>query len=133
MNSEELIAKRANKERIKEFSKNLQKFNKEVALDQRKVLPSSEASAITTAKQKLESKREKALEFAKHVPKPKPPKQSSSSSPLTPVEGGEHDEDDEMAIMQLGNEHSSALDALTAKHAENKRQVEAIKRSVGIR
>jgi hypothetical protein len=46
LNTEELRAKRANAERIKEFAKNLQKYNREILQQQRKLPSSSEAIFI---------------------------------------------------------------------------------------
>ena len=71
LNSDELVAKRANLDRIKEFSKNLQNFNSEAIRQQPKLPPSSEKRDIALSQQKLNSNRQRAIEFAKNVPKPK--------------------------------------------------------------
>ena len=71
MNSEELIAKRKNVDRIKEFSKQLKHFNKESLSNQPKLPSASEQSDLQIAKKKYESNRIRAMEYAKNVPKPK--------------------------------------------------------------
>jgi hypothetical protein len=71
LNNDALLAKRANAERVKEFSKQLKDFNRNVLQEQRKLPYSSEAVGIEITKKRLESNRERALQFAKQVPKPK--------------------------------------------------------------
>lgn len=60
LHRQDLVAKRKNLDRIKEFSNNLRAFNK----GQKPKPPSPTRS-------KPPSKRDKALAFAKHIPKPK--------------------------------------------------------------
>ena len=101
-------------------------------------------------KKRLESNRERALQFSKHVPKPKTKAE---------LEGGEignggggrktndyHDDDDDgyddgyddsyvkAANDQYGPSYESAmrLQVLQAKHNDNRRNIQAIKKSVGI-
>lgn len=70
LNTEELVAKRKNLERIKEFSKQLRVVNQDLIQQQRKLPPATEQIDIEKSKQKLNSKRQKALEFARNIPKP---------------------------------------------------------------
>merc|ERR1712146_266735 len=49
----------------------LQEYNKQALQQQRKLPSSKESKSIQDASKKMESKRAKAMEFAKHVPKPK--------------------------------------------------------------
>ena len=71
LNSDTLKAKRANKERVKEFSDNLQKYNK-AEIEAHKKLPSSvESRDLELSINKQMSKREKALQYGKKVPRPK--------------------------------------------------------------
>eukprot|EP01039_Chlorochromonas_danica_P003458 gene3458-3787_t len=70
LNTEELVAKRKNMERIKEFSKQLRVVNQDLIQQQRKLPPATEQIDIEKSKQKLNSKRQKALEFARNIPKP---------------------------------------------------------------
>ena len=70
MNTEVLKAKRANADRIKDFSKQLNEFNKLNLLDQKKVPHSSEASGVEMCRKKMESNRERGMQFAKQIPKP---------------------------------------------------------------
>ena len=134
------MAKRSNLERIKEFSKNLQKFNQDALSVQRKLPDGNEMSEIEIAKKKMESKREKAITFSKNIPKPK-----RRSEGVTGVTGGARDRAgqrpsdesglDDFADDELGMEptsENSKLQELAAKHLESKRQVDAIKRSMGM-
>lgn len=70
LNSDELIAKRNNAERIKQFSKNLTEYNKETLTNQRKLPSATEKQAIEISIKKSESKAYKAKEFSKNIPKP---------------------------------------------------------------
>lgn len=53
LNSDELVAKRANLERIKEFSKNLQSFNRQTISQQPKLPPAAEKHDIAVSEQKF--------------------------------------------------------------------------------
>lgn len=64
LNSDDLVQKRANVERIKAFSKNLRDINKTTTKK-----PEENNEGASPKKEK--STRDKALEFAKRVPKPK--------------------------------------------------------------
>lgn len=156
LNTDELRAKRANADRVKEFAKNLQSVNR-AALSQQKRLPSSEeAKGINISAVRLDSKRERALEFARHVPKPKVKSELSQGGDAVGDDectDGElivaarrkgaraartdnDDDDDYMAEHDvLGGEFAamSKLDELEARHQDSRRQVEAIKRSLGMK
>ena len=162
---------------MKEFSKQLKDFNRSSLQEQRKLPYSSEVVGtdfhlalsvastlshphlrfylsrfmvgIEMTKKRLESNRERALQFSKHVPKPKT---------KGDTEGGEtgnggvrktndyHDDDDDYdndgyddsyvkaANDQYGPSYESAmrLQVLQAKHNDNRRNIQAIKKSVGI-
>lgn len=71
LNREDLIAKRANLDRVKEFSRNLHNYNRQVLSQAPKLPSASEKRDIRLSEQKYQSNRQKALEFAKSVPKPK--------------------------------------------------------------
>jgi hypothetical protein len=154
LNSEELIQKRANAERIKAFSKNLREINKTTTTTSSTTLCSEKNIIIPTIK----STREKAKEFAKKIPKPKAPKrmeieepnsnkQSTNASKLRQAgvrcssadakdgvevkdEDGKdryrqgQDEDEEEEVDAVTRE----LQELQARHAASKAQVEAIMR-----
>lgn len=64
------MAKRNNAERIKQFSKNLSNYNKEMLTQQKKLPSSSEKHDIEVSKMKFESKNHRAKEFSKNIPKP---------------------------------------------------------------
>ena len=132
LNSDELVAKRANLERVKEFAKNLENFNKQSLQQQPKLPPSTEASQMVVAKGKQESKREKALQFAKKVPKPKSRLPSTNARSETSEDALDDMENDELMMNNFhGNIETRRLDELEAKHNDKKRQVEAIKKSLG--
>ena len=131
LNSEELIAKRANAERIKEFSKNLRNFNSQMIGNQQKLPSGSESHEIDNAKKKILSARERALQFAKNIPKPKVNKDSFKSvDDVTDL----HDDDGYMRVSyeQFGMESKQAkyLEDLEAKYMDSKRNVDAIKRQL---
>jgi len=137
LNREELVAKRANHERIKEFSKNLQSFNKQVLLQQPKLPPSTEASSLVISKQLQESKRAKAVKFAKLIPKPKVQRKVQNNSNWKISDGaadkGGYDEDSEYDAGYSGGQHENTrLEELEAKHSEGKKQLDAIKKSLGL-
>lgn len=114
MNTDELKAKRANVERIKEFSKNLKQFNKEM-ITQQPPPPEPE---------KEPSKRDKALAFAENIPKPKvkKPAEEKSESPIY----------DKGVVYSKADEQERHINELEQKHLQSKRQVEAIKKSLGL-
>ena len=139
------MAKRANLDRIKEFAKNLNSYNKQVLLQQSKVPPSQEALEMSIAKQKQESSREKAIEFARQVPRPRPrptrrreEEGDSSCSPRRSAnlrgEGvGDRDRDLHYSSKESSDlQAPSRLEELEAKHNQGKKQVEAIKKSLGL-
>lgn len=140
LNTDVLVAKRANKERIKEFAKKLKEFNHETLLQQQKLPPSSEQLEIEKSKQKVESKREKALQFAKNVPKPKPRVVVNSAigekGKVGVDKGNENDETDESLYFD-GFESESAeakkLAYLEAEHDERKKKVEGIRKALGLK
>ena len=114
LNSQELVARRANHERVKEFSKQLLAYNQKALQAQRKLPRSSESSELERASQIRDSKRERAIKFAAdHVPKPKPAlplnaapahagggpsrgmSKAASGKPISHRHSGEGDGDDE--------------------------------------
>jgi hypothetical protein len=144
LNSEELIAKRANAERIKEFSRRLASYNRQVTSTQKKLPSAKEQAEMATNKSKIESKREKAREFAKNIPKPKV---KTRLQPIDNFNDGAEDDDDCEQFMQLDmnrgdissfrgigikSENERRIDELHAKHADSRRQVDAIKKSLGL-
>lgn len=65
LNNEELVAKRANAERVKLFSKNLRVINQQQEEERQPNVTSAAAPAAI-------SKHQKAKEYARNVPKPRP-------------------------------------------------------------
>jgi len=126
LNSEELKAKRANANRVKEFSKNLQQYNKQSILNQRKIPSGNEVAQIKVSKQKMESKLERMKAFARDkIPKPK----QRETYKKEDFEHGYMTAADEFG---MSHEEATNLQELEVKHKESQAQVEAIKRSLGM-
>ncbi|GLD99652.1 hypothetical protein PINS_up008378 [Pythium insidiosum] len=132
LNAEDLVQKRANRERIKAFSKNLRDINKTVAVPKK--------ADDDTAQKKALSTREKALAFAKHIPKPR-----LQQRPLAEPSGslGTSDSNDELDVDvptaaarrpinsieddETDEDHvSSELQQLQMRHQASRAQVEAL-------
>lgn len=128
LNSEELLMKKANIERVREFSRNLRTINV-------KQTESAKKKPVIDVKElgKEKSTREKALEFAKKVPKPKtvakaqspkeptpeqPPAQNTNTSARTYTRKGEREP-------QL-----SSLEELETLHFQSRQQAAEIRRSL---
>lgn len=114
LNTSELIAKRANAERIKQFSKNLHEFNK---ANIKQGISADEKLALRNVK--APSKRDKALQFAQNVPKPK-------------VNVPKANDNVPKRNVGVSVEKASKLDELTSRHQQSRKQVEAIKKSMGL-
>ncbi|RHY27520.1 hypothetical protein DYB32_006721 [Aphanomyces invadans] len=129
LNSSELVEKRANQERIKEFSKNLRQINQAIP---KKAAPDDKAAP------KALSTRDKALAFAKQkVPKPKIRKMPSPVSvKAAPVRKGravdvDNDVEREGGAIDDGAGATSVmteLQQLQLKHRAARAQVEALMR-----
>lgn len=130
MNTDELVAKRANLQRVKEFARNLKKYNDTHIQTSSDKLPAP-AQAIEIQKQveKSASKRSKALEFAKQIPKPKLKESLSDDYRMVDPNQGEPDSH-EKDIYGLTADESNKLSELELKHLEKKKQIEAIKKSL---
>ncbi|KAJ0395443.1 hypothetical protein P43SY_007768 [Pythium insidiosum] len=132
LNAEDLVQKRANRERIKAFSKNLRDINKSVAAPKK-------ADDDATQKKTL-STREKALAFAKHIPKPRL-QQRPLAEPIGSL--GASDSNDELDVDvptaaarrpinsieddDTEEDHvSSELQQLQMRHQASRAQVEAL-------
>ena len=143
LNTDELKAKRANLERVKEFSRNLHSFNKQSIRQQPKLPPSSEKRGIEISKQKMESRRQKALDFAKKIPKPK-------ASDNTAIQRGvpselssyQHSDFDSQEMEDFGDLlmcsdpdaiAEKKLQELEARHQQGKLQIEAIRKTMGLK
>ena len=148
------MAKRANLDRIKEFSRNLQSFNRQAISQQpSKLPPSAEKHDIALSQQKHSSRRQKALDFAKNVPKPRVAANSNNNSKQHQqqnnrdyCDGEEEDggygngfplpgSSSGTAGMELGTEfqHESRLLELEARHNNSKAQIDAIRRNLGLK
>ena len=107
LNSDELIAKRQNKERIRMFSRNLKTVNRQIIGSQ----PEPDAP-----KPRELSGREKAKQYATQIPKPRirePP-------PPEPVQEAPPPAEDDL------------LAQLERKHAEQQRQAALIRQELGL-
>ena len=127
LDSDELKAKRANAQRVKEFSKNLHNYNRQALRMSKKAPSTQEASSMAQSKAVSSSKLERMKEFSRNVPKPK-----VKSRPM--VQGVMQD-NYMTAQDECGMEHGAAIrmQELEAKHEESEAQLNAIKRSLGMR
>ena len=153
MNTEILKAKRANAERIKDFSKQLQDFNKASLSEQRRLPQSSELSDVQVSKRRLESNRERAIQFSRGIPKPAIKLKNSNSNSNAERKGDEEeegeeeieerfrrknhsnnddDDDDYDGGWGLSSAKASKLRELQLKHLESKKNIDAMKRSMGM-
>jgi hypothetical protein len=115
LNADHLVEKRANKERVKEFSKNLHNINKKIHRDgEKKTRKPEEKTEL--------SSREKAQEYAKRVPRPR----------RRVVEEPEPQFDDRnLGDGEYGEEvELSALEELEMKHNAARREVDAIRKDM---
>lgn len=138
LNSEELIAKRSNLARVKEFSKQLKVYNEKAILQLPKKPSAVEEEQIVKSKGNVESNRSRALNFAKNIPKPKTNNDRHISDEANFVDNEELELETELfGDMSMGNENlkrllepNPSLEArmaeLDAKHKENMKKVESI-------
>lgn len=115
-------------ERIKDFSKKLNEYNRSTLFQQRKNVPSDEHRSIELSKQKLESKRQKAIDFARNIPKPKTNKKGLNHN----INYATH-ESDHLYENDFIDEDSRRLLELQEKHDLNKAKIETIKKSMGLK
>ena len=109
---------------MKEFSKNLKDFN-------RQAMPRKESgeTCASSRQQQEESKRDKAKKFAQNIPKPKVKTDlvTLNASEAAGAKGCRSN------IGMSGNSvEVSRLEELTSKHMQSKKQVDAIKKSLGL-
>jgi hypothetical protein len=133
---DELIAKRSNAARVKEFANNLKKFNEKALLQAPKKVSAVEEQDIVKAQIAGESKRLKALEFAKNIPLPKnrsPDRQERDrrindgmDDIMTSHYEGSSDSHAYKNLVDANPSVESRLAELEAKHRENMKKVEAI-------
>eukprot|EP01033_Poteriospumella_lacustris_P001653 gene1653-1205_t len=159
LNTDELIAKRKNLDRIKEFSKQLRQVNADILTQQPKLPSATEQNDLQIARQKYESTRQRALEFAKsNVPKPKVARNAQLDERRD--QRGQYDGETDNGPTQIrdGTRRSQSagersgsyggsrsnlgipmdedafqaakLQELEAKHQQSKARMEAIKRSL---
>uniref|UniRef100_K3X0L0 Uncharacterized protein n=1 Tax=Globisporangium ultimum (strain ATCC 200006 / CBS 805.95 / DAOM BR144) TaxID=431595 RepID=K3X0L0_GLOUD len=132
LNSEELVQKRANAERIKAFSKSLRVINK---ASQPKKADSNNGSP--PSRKTASSTRSKALEFAKRIPKPKHSSRSnpegsgtlsstSSSSNIQSIAAQSRPINSVLDDDSEDDQVSSELQQLQLRHQASRAQVEAL-------
>jgi len=114
LNTEELVSKRANQQRIKEFSANLRQVNRQTAGEK-------PFKKHTNQPKKELSKREKALEFAKKVPVPRTKKDANAAGV---THAAQRTKERRLGAQEV---KISALDALEMKHEAARADVEAIR------
>lgn len=130
LNTDELIAKRKNLDRIKDFSKQLRQINKEI-ISQNPKLPSSvEQNDINLSKRNYESKRQKAIDFARNIPKPKLSTENMQSQTNNQRSGSSQSNRESALYMDDDAIEAARLQELEAKHLQNKAKMEAIKKTL---
>ena len=122
LNDAELLAKRANADRVRMFSRNLNKINQQELAQAAAVSKAAPASPAAAA---APSKAQKARMYAAHVPKPRPKKDDGSG-----VDGGGADGRGDPAHEEV--EELDALALLERQHAEHQRQAAAIRAELGL-
>lgn len=143
------MAKRANLDRIKEFSRNLQSYNRQVIGQQPKLPSASEKHDIAVSEQKYNSRRQKAIEFAKNVPKPKAPSSQQRGAGTGAGGGADGDYDNSEYADQIGYNGGGAsasgmnmgadyakesrIMELEAQHNNRKIQMEVIRKTLGMK
>merc|ERR1712166_1174614 len=115
LQDEELLNKRAQKERLKDYSSQLRKYNAQVVDSENVFTPASQPTA-----QKPKSKREMAREYAARVPKPKLKPKKLEPEPFW---------DDEVEFAEAGP--MSELAILESKHRQDQLAVEQIRQQLG--
>jgi hypothetical protein len=133
---DELVAKRSNAARVKEFANNLKKFNEKAILQAPKKISAVEEQDIVKAQLAGDSKRLKALEFAKNIPLPKSKSPSHEDKNrriddgmddiMNSNYGENHDSSAYRNLVDANPSVESKLAELEAKHRENVKKVEAI-------
>jgi hypothetical protein len=157
LNTDELKAKRANADRVRDFSKKLREYNKE-AIQTRATSPiDTNAGGAVPSRRVGPSARDRALEFARNVPKPRvradtgslvrgvatKGRESESNNYGSSAEenylswgcsgaAGENADLDVALRAVLGAGGGERLQELEQRHGENQRKVNAIKKSLGL-
>ena len=124
MNTDELVAKRANAERIKMFSRNLRVINREeeVQAAARREASGGGAAQPSPPSAAPLSKAQKAREYAKAVPKPR----------IRPKEEPKAGGGDGGAELVDVEEELDALALLEKQHNEHKAQAALIRAELGL-
>ena len=134
---DDLVAKRANAERVREFSKNLKSINMG-HMAMKGATPAQEAAA--QRRTEAVSKRERMREFARHrvvqaARAPPPPPDDDDDEPIgsgaRAARGGRWASGDGTAVDGAGERGASLLEDLEMRHDAQRAQVEAIRREMG--
>ncbi|KAJ8605107.1 hypothetical protein CTAYLR_000407 [Chrysophaeum taylorii] len=122
LNREDLIAKRKNADRVREFSRNLRAVNAQQKTGVDKPVKKDTPSEP--------SKREKALEFARKIPKPKVhPKPPDEADILSHhAKAARHRSDDDEGAEEGGGLELTRLEQLEAKHDHMRALADNIRR-----
>ena len=112
LDTEELMQKRANKEKVKTFSRNLTALNREIIARQPQPISTNSTSAL--------SKFERAKDYGKKVPRPRPrPNLVDADGDDTSDFSNPLKEMDELSIME-------------AEHQDRRRQAAKIREELGL-
>ncbi|DAZ94812.1 TPA: hypothetical protein N0F65_012839 [Lagenidium giganteum] len=132
LNAEDLVQKRANMERIKAFSKNLRVINKTTESTKKRTASNNDNNDnnnATAANNKAKSTREKAIEFAKHIPKPRAARATASddtTAHMPPINAQARPINSIVDDDLEDDEVTSELQQLQLRHQASKAQVEAL-------
>lgn len=120
LSSEALQAKRANSQRVRQFSDQLRVANRELFAKERVAQRQRRLSA--REKDRKLTGRERALAFAKGIPKPKPRRDAAPANSPGPAP----------APALVGEPSPSPLERLEAQHQAAQAEVDAIRRQLGV-
>ena len=103
-------------------------MNHEAILQNRKLPSATEQNDLILSKQKYDSKRQKAIEFARNIPKPK--LQNTETQNIKIIKSSK-DEIGQIPALNLDMD-SLRIQELEAKHEQSKLKIAALKKSLGV-
>lgn len=142
-NREDLVAKRQNADRVKEFAKNLNRLNMAELKDK----PTAPPVSLGQPKPPPDNARERAKQFAEKLPKPKPvawstrqrqqePSRQPQQQPQQgrPINQGESAEAaaEARAAAKAAAQRADALAALEQRHEFQRAEADRMRRNFGL-
>jgi len=142
-NREDLVAKRQNADRVKEFAKNLNRLNMAELKDK----PTAPPVSLGQPKPPPDNARERAKQFAEKLPKPKPvaswstrqrqqepsrqPQQQPQGRPINQGESAEAAAE-ARAAAKAAAQRADALAALEQRHEFQRAEADRMRRNFGL-